>query len=63
MKIQVWDYQKEYEEYRDEILALIDEVFRSGQLILGESVKENEAVFSKQNQRRKIQEYYKSTPI
>ena len=46
MKIQVWDYQREYEEYREEILASIDEVFRSGQLILGESVKEFEKNFS-----------------
>ena len=46
MKIQIWDYQKEYEEYRDEILASIDEVFRSGQLILGKSVKEFEKNFS-----------------
>jgi dTDP-3-amino-2,3,6-trideoxy-4-keto-D-glucose/dTDP-3-amino-3,4,6-trideoxy-alpha-D-glucose/dTDP-2,6-dideoxy-D-kanosamine transaminase len=30
-----WDYRREYEELRDEILAAVDRVFRSGQLILG----------------------------
>ena len=31
----VWDYLREYEELRDEILAAVDRVFKSGQLILG----------------------------
>lgn len=30
-----WDYRREYEELRDEILAAVDRVFRSGKLILG----------------------------
>src|SRR4051794_20800154 len=30
-----WDYTREYEELRDGILASVDRVFRSGQLILG----------------------------
>jgi len=30
-----WDYKREYEELRDEILAAVDRVFKSGQLILG----------------------------
>ena len=30
-----WDYLREYEELRDEILAAVDRVFKSGQLILG----------------------------
>jgi aminotransferase EvaB len=30
-----WDYRREYEELREEILAAVDRVFRSGQLILG----------------------------
>src|SRR5260370_22478847 len=30
-----WDYRREYDELRDEILAAVDRVFRSGQLILG----------------------------
>jgi aminotransferase EvaB len=31
-----WDYTREYEELRDEILAAADRVFKSGQLILGQ---------------------------
>jgi aminotransferase EvaB len=30
-----WDYTREYEELRNEILAAVDRVFKSGQLILG----------------------------
>lgn len=30
-----WDYRREYEELRDEVLAAVDRVFKSGQLILG----------------------------
>src|SRR5690242_4252923 len=30
-----WDYRREYDELRQEILAAVDRVFRSGQLILG----------------------------
>jgi aminotransferase EvaB len=30
-----WDYRREYDELRDEILASVDRVFKSGQLILG----------------------------
>ena len=30
-----WDYRSEYDELRDEILATVDRVFKSGQLILG----------------------------
>jgi aminotransferase EvaB len=36
MTINVWDYLREYEELRDEILAAVDRVFRSGRLILGQ---------------------------
>lgn len=39
MAIQVWDYRAEYEEERDDILAAVDQVMRSGRLILGESVR------------------------
>jgi|TARA_Y100000310_G_scaffold80049_1_gene76731 aminotransferase EvaB len=46
MKIQVWDYKKEYEEHQKDILKLVDEVFRSGRLVLGESVREFEQAFS-----------------
>lgn len=31
-----WDYRREYEELREEILAAVDRVFKSGQLILGQ---------------------------
>jgi aminotransferase EvaB len=30
-----WDYRREYDELRDEVLAAVDRVFKSGQLILG----------------------------
>ena len=33
-----WDYRREYQELRDEILAAVDRVFKSGQLILGSEV-------------------------
>src|ERR1700733_10174214 len=36
MPINVWDYLREYDELRDEILATVDGVFRSGRLILGQ---------------------------
>ncbi len=47
MPIKVWDYLKEYEEEREEVLAAVEAVFRSGQLILGEQVKGFEAAFSR----------------
>jgi dTDP-3-amino-2,3,6-trideoxy-4-keto-D-glucose/dTDP-3-amino-3,4,6-trideoxy-alpha-D-glucose/dTDP-2,6-dideoxy-D-kanosamine transaminase len=31
-----WDYRREYEELREQILAAVDRVFKSGQLILGQ---------------------------
>lgn len=46
MSIQVWDYRKEYEQYREEILAAVDKVFRSGRLILGQSVRNFERAFA-----------------
>ena len=39
MAIQVWDYRAEYEAEREDILAAIEQVARSGRLILGESVR------------------------
>src|ERR1700736_4147424 len=36
MPINVWDYLREYDELRHEILATVDRVFRSGRLILGQ---------------------------
>ena len=41
-----WDYLEEYHNHRPEILRIIDEVFKSGHLILGESVKEFEKNFA-----------------
>jgi aminotransferase EvaB len=46
MSIKVWDYLDEYEAERGEILAAVDRVFRSGTLILGNSVKSFEAEFA-----------------
>lgn len=37
--IQVWNYLREYDELRDEILEAVDKVFKSGRLILGDEVK------------------------
>jgi dTDP-3-amino-2,3,6-trideoxy-4-keto-D-glucose/dTDP-3-amino-3,4,6-trideoxy-alpha-D-glucose/dTDP-2,6-dideoxy-D-kanosamine transaminase len=45
--IKVWDYLEEYESDRIGILEAVDSVFRSGQLILGESVINFENEFSK----------------
>ena len=39
MEIRVWNYLKEYAQHKDEILKAVDEVFESGQLILGEKGK------------------------
>ena len=39
MTIRVWDYRAEYEAERDDILAAVDQVLRSGRLILGDSVR------------------------
>jgi len=46
MSIRVWDYLDEYADEREDILAAVDQVFSSGRLILGESVKRFEASFS-----------------
>ncbi|MFC9975279.1 DegT/DnrJ/EryC1/StrS family aminotransferase [Spirillospora sp. NPDC127200] len=42
----VWDYLPEYEAEREEILAAVDKVFRSGRLILGQSVRGFEEEFA-----------------
>ena len=39
MTIPVWDYRAEYEAERDDILAAVDQVLRSGRVILGDSVR------------------------
>ncbi len=46
MTIKVWDYLKEYEKEKKEILAAVERVLRSGCLILGESVKKFEEAFA-----------------
>jgi aminotransferase EvaB len=46
MTIPVWDYKAEYEAERDDILAAVDQVMRSGRLILGDSVREFEKQFA-----------------
>ena len=47
MSVRVWDYKREYAALREEILDAIDGVFGSGSLILGASVLDFEAAFSK----------------
>lgn len=46
MAITVWNYQQEYEQEKEEIHAGLEQVFRSGQLILGESVRQFEQEFA-----------------
>ena len=45
-RLQVWSYLSEYEELRGEILGAVDEVFKSGRLILGERTEALEAEFA-----------------
>lgn len=42
----VWDYLQEYERERDDILDAVEQVFRSGRLIFGESGLEFERTFA-----------------
>ncbi|GAA2838470.1 DegT/DnrJ/EryC1/StrS family aminotransferase [Crossiella cryophila] len=46
MTTHVWDYLPEFERERDDILDAVDTVFRSGQLILGASVRGFEQEFA-----------------
>ena len=46
MSVRFWDYRAEYEAERDEILSAVDQVLRSGRLILGDSVGAFEREFS-----------------
>jgi aminotransferase EvaB len=46
MTIHVWSYLKEYEAEKAEVLQALETVFRSGKLILGESVKAFEQEFA-----------------
>lgn len=36
MEVRVWNYLKEYAQHKDEIIKAVEDVFESGQLILGE---------------------------
>ncbi len=44
--IKVWDYTKEYELLRDDILSAVDDVFKNGPLIFGPRLEEFEEKFS-----------------
>lgn len=46
MSIKVWDYLQEFESEKNEIMNSIDEVLKSGYLILGEKVRRFEESFS-----------------
>lgn len=46
MTITVWDYLKEYEQEKEEIYEAVEQVFRSGRLILGESGRQFEQEFA-----------------
>ena len=47
--IKVWDYVKEYDLLRDDILKAVDDVFKGGILIFGPRLEEFEEKFSKYN--------------
>ena len=44
--IKVWDYIKEYDQLREEILKAVDDVFKNGTLIFGPKLEEFETKFS-----------------
>lgn len=46
MEVKVWGYLKEYAENKEEILKAIEEVFESGQLILGDKVQRFEKSYA-----------------
>ncbi|MDT0266127.1 DegT/DnrJ/EryC1/StrS family aminotransferase [Streptomyces sp. DSM 44915] len=46
MTTRVWSYLHEYEQEKDDILSAVEQVFSSGQLVLGESVRGFEAEFA-----------------
>lgn len=46
MEVRVWNYLKEYASTKDEILKAIEDVFESGQLILGEKGKQLEQAYA-----------------
>lgn len=46
MTVRVWSYLDEYEQERSDLLDAVDTVFRSGQLVMGESVRAFESEFA-----------------
>lgn len=46
MTTRVWDYLAEFEKEKDDILGAVEQVFRSGQLVLGSSVRGFEEEFA-----------------
>lgn len=46
MPINVWGYLQEYENEKEEVHAAVEQVFRSGRLILGQNVQQFEAAFA-----------------
>ena len=48
--IKVWDYLKEYDAMREEILDAVDQVFKNGVLVFGPKLQEFEEKFSEYNQ-------------
>ncbi len=46
MTIRVWEYLEEYKEERKDILKIVDKVFSSGVLVLGEGVRKFEEEYS-----------------
>ena len=43
--IKVWDYLKEYDAMREEILDAVDQVFKNGVLVFGPKIQEFEEKF------------------
>ena len=48
--IKVWDYLKEYDAMREEILDAVDQVLKNGVLVFGPKLQEFEEKFSEYNQ-------------
>lgn len=52
MRVQVWDYLKEYNDEKEELLEAIETVCASGTLVFGEHTKQFESTFSRYCQNR-----------
>ena len=44
--IKVWDYKKEYQNEKEEILSAVEKVFESGTLVFGPHLEEFEKKFA-----------------